>query len=97
MNHVKRNKRKSASTSQWEVLMVQRYANLWVSTSYVVFAKIMHKNNCGLYRDDRMPILRNANSQHIDRMHKNIIKIFKDVGFTIDVESNHKIVNSWHI
>ena len=36
--------------------------------------------------------MRNVNGQQIDRMHKNIIKTFKDIGFAIDVETNLKIV-----
>ena len=47
------------------------------------------KNNCGLiYRDDGLVILRNVNVQQIDRALKNIIKVFKDVGYTIDIETN---------
>ena len=36
-------------------------------------------------------ILQNVNSQQILGMRKNIIKIFKDIGFTIDLETNLKI------
>ena len=71
---------------------MQRYAKLLVSTSYVFLAKLINKNDCGLYRDDGLLILRNVNGQQIDRMRKNIIKIFKDIGFTIEVETNLKIV-----
>ena len=46
-----------------------------------------------LYRDDGLLILRNVNGQQIDRMHKNIIKIFKGIGFAIDVKTNLKIVD----
>ena len=42
-------------------------------------ATIIKKNDCGLYRDDGLVILRNVNGQQIDRSRKNIIKIFKDV------------------
>ena len=55
--------------------------------------KLINKKNCGLYRDDGLLILRNVNGQQIDQMHKNIIKIFKDIGFAIDVELNLKIVD----
>ena len=43
-----------------------------------------------LYTTDGLLILRNINGQHIDRIHKNIIKIFKDIAFPIDVETNLK-------
>ena len=35
--------------------------------------------------DDGLVILRNVNGQEIDRTRKNIIKMFKDVGFSIDI------------
>ena len=44
-------------------------------------AKLINKKDCGLYRDD----------QQIARMLKNMIKIFKNIGFAIDVETNFKI------
>ena len=44
-------------------------------------------------RDDGLLILRNADCQQIDRTRKNIMKIFKDIGFAIDVETNLKIVD----
>ena len=56
-------------------------------------AKLINKNDRGLYRDDGLLKLRNVNGQQIDRMRKNIIKVFKDVGFAINVETNLKIVN----
>ena len=56
-------------------------------------AKLISKEDCGLYRDDGLLILRNVNGQQIDRMRKNIIKTFKEIGFAIDVEANLKIVD----
>ena len=88
----KRNIWKVGSISQWEILTVQRYANLLLSTSYAFLAKLINKNDCGLCRDDGLLILRNVHGQQIDRMLKNVMKIFKDVGFDIDVETNLKIV-----
>ena len=55
-------------------------------------AKPINKNDCGLYREDGLLILRNVNHQQIDRMRKNI-KIFTDPGFAIKVETNLKIVD----
>ena len=55
-------------------------------------AKLINKEDCGLYRNDGLLILRNVNGQQIDRMRKNIIKTFKDIDFAIDVETNLKIV-----
>ena len=56
-------------------------------------ATIIKKSDCGLYRDDGLVILRNVNGQQIDRTRKNIIKIFKDVGFGTDIETNSKGVD----
>ena len=55
-------------------------------------AKLINKKDCGLYRDDGLLILRNVNGKQIGLMRKNI-KIFKDIGFAIDVETNLKIVD----
>ena len=56
-------------------------------------ASIIKKSDCGHYRDDDLVILRNVNGQQIDRTRKNIIKIFKDVGFSIDIETSSKVVD----
>ena len=55
-------------------------------------ATIIRKSDGGLYRDDGLVILRNVNGQQIDRTRKNIIKMFKDIGFGTDVETNLKVV-----
>ena len=56
-------------------------------------ATIIKKSDCVLYRDDGLVILRNVNGQQIDRTRKNLIKIFKDVGFSIDIETNSKVID----
>ena len=48
-------------------------------------ATIIKKSDCELYGDDGLVILLNVNGQQIDRTRKNIIKIFKDVGFSIHI------------
>ena len=55
-------------------------------------ATVIKKSDCRLYSDDGLVILRNVNGQQMDRTCKNIIKIFKDVGFSIDIETNSKVV-----
>ena len=55
-------------------------------------ATVIKKSDCQLYSDDGLVILRNVNGQQMDRTCKNIIKIFKDVGFSIDIETNSKVV-----
>ena len=51
------------------------------------------KQDIGLYRDDGLMILRNANGQKTDRTRKYIIKVMKDLGFQIEIETNLKEVN----
>ena len=74
-------------------MTVQRYSNLLVFTSDFFLAKLFNKKGCGLYRADELLILQNVNRQQIDLMRKNVIKIFKDIVFSIDVETNLKIVD----
>ena len=54
---------------------------------------IISKNGCGLYRDDGSMIQEYISGQQIDQLRKKIIKIFKEIGFKIDIETNFKIVN----
>ena len=58
-----------------------------------LLANIIDKNNSGLYRDDGLIFLRNVNGQKMDRVRKNVTKIFKEVGFKIEVQTCLKIVN----
>ena len=53
----------------------------------------MNKKDFGLYRDDRLGILRNTSGPEGNRKHKIIIKIFKDWGHSITCEVNKKIVD----
>ena len=54
---------------------------------------IISKNVCGLYRDDGLTIQEYKNCQQIDQLRQKIIKIFNEIGFKIDIETNLKIVN----
>ena len=58
---------------------------------------IIDKNNCDFYRDDGLLVLCNVNGQQIDRVRKNVIQLFKDIGFLIDIKTNLTIVNSLDI
>ena len=50
--------------------------------------KILPKSNVGLYRDNGMALLRNLNGQHARKVKKNIIGVFKDVAFSLEIETN---------
>ena len=54
---------------------------------------IIDKNDCGLCRDDSLLVLCNVNGQQIDRVRKNVIQLFKDIGFLKDIKTSLKIVN----
>ena len=54
---------------------------------------IVNKDDCGLYRDDGLMIQKYINGQKIDQLRKKIIKVFKEIGFKIDIETNLKIVD----
>ena len=51
------------------------------------------RNNLGLYRDDGLAYFKNVSGPKSDRIRKDIIKIFKDIGLKITIETNLKRVN----
>ena len=57
-----------------------------------IFNKIspimQEQNSVGLYRDDGLGIFRNLSRHNIERKKKEIIKIFKDFGWSISVTAN---------
>ena len=56
-------------------------------------ANIIDKINCGLYRDDGLILLHNVNGQRMDLVTKNVIKIIKEVGFKIEIQTHPKRIN----
>ena len=54
---------------------------------------ILSKTNFGLYRNNGLILLRNLSDQQIDKKRKTIIKMFKDIGFSIDIQTNLKEVD----
>ena len=50
--------------------------------------KILPKSNFGLYRNDGLALLRKLNGQETDKVRKNIIRVFKDIGFSSEIETN---------
>ena len=57
-------------------------------------SNLLPQEDIGLYRDDGQILLRNTNGQLMDRIRKNLIKLFKLIGFKIEIGTNLKIVNS---
>ena len=50
-----------------------------------------------LYRHDGPALLRNLNRQETDKVRKNIIGVFKDIGFSLEKENNLKEVDFLHV
>ena len=48
------------------------------------------EKDTGLYRDDGFIILRNSDGPTTDRIRKDIIRIFKQIGFKIEIKTNLK-------
>ena len=44
---------------------------------------IIGKKNTGVYRDNRLVVLRNKNAREIDKTRNIILKMFKEVGFQL--------------
>ena len=53
----------------------------------------LDKQSSGLYRDDGLVLLRNTSKQKTDRIRKDIIEIFKNAGFKIEIKTNLHIVD----
>ena len=51
---------------------------------------ILPKTNFELYQDDVLILLRKLNGQQIAKKRKTVIKIFKDIDFGIDIQTNLK-------
>ena len=51
------------------------------------------KGNSGLNRDDGLILMKNENRQKTDRIKKEVIKIFKEIGFKIETKSNLEVVD----
>ena len=55
--------------------------------------KILPKSNFIIYQDDGLALLKNLNGQGTDKVRKNIIRVFKDIGFSLEIETNLKEVD----
>ena len=61
-----------------------------------ILSKLNEKSfqgNVGLYRDDGLMYLRNCNGRQCDKTRKDIIKLFTEIGFQLDIHSNLKVVD----
>ena len=57
----------------------------------------LDKQSTGLYRDDGLVLVRNTSKQKADRIRKDIIEIFKNTGFKIEIKTNLHIIDFFDI
>ena len=53
----------------------------------------LDKQSTGLYRDDGLVLLRNSSKRKTERIRKDIIEIFQNTGFKIEIKTNLHIVD----
>ena len=51
------------------------------------------KSNFVQYGDDGLALLRYLNGKETDKVRKNIIRVFKDIGFSLEIKTNLKEVD----
>ena len=75
--------------------MLRRRRSCEIVGSYILnlLGNILGKDLVGLYRDDGLAIVRNLSGPEIERKRKAIIKLFKECGLNITIQTNLKIVN----
>ena len=56
-------------------------------------SEIYNKSNIGLYRDDGLSIFRNKSGTQLEKMKKELQRLFKEYDLEITTESNLTIVN----
>ena len=54
---------------------------------------VQYVYNCGLYRDDGLLLLRKMNGQKTDKIRKQVIKLFKDAGFLLEIKTKLKQID----
>ena len=57
---------------------------------------VFQNKTFGLYRDDRLAVIKGLSGQEIERLKKNVFKTFKDCGLNVTIEANLHTVNYLH-
>ena len=55
----------------------------------------LDQQSTGLYRDNGLVFLRNTSKEKTDQIRKDIIEIFKNAGFKIEIKTNLHIADFW--
>ena len=54
---------------------------------------VFQNNTFGLYRDDRLAVIKGLSGPEIERLKKNVVKTFKDCGLNIIIQANlHTVI-----
>ena len=75
-------------TSQWVVMMEQKFCELVAFYIVNKLSNIIDIDSIGLYRDDGLGISESLSGPQIERKKKNIVKVFKMCGLSIIVTTN---------
>ena len=74
----------------WDGAEISELTGLFILN---LLSEIFNKNDIGLYRDDGLGVVKNSSGPQIEKIKKNIQKIFKDNGLDVIIDCNQKIVN----
>ena len=91
MKYEKRKNQRDDLTLRSEAAMLRKSVNL-LEFIFSQLSNLLPQEDIGLYRDDGLILLRNTNGQLTERMRKNVIKLFKEIGFKFEIETNLKVV-----
>ena len=94
--HENRTWKKKSSDNYFDVAMgsydgvkvCELFCNLVLSTANSIL-----KESFGLYMDNGLILVRNVNGQKTDRTREEVTKIFKEIGFEIEIQTNLKVVD----
>ena len=62
-----------------------------------ILSNKLDKQSTGFYRDYELVLLRNTSKQKTDRLRKDVIVIFKNAGFKIEIKTNLHIVHFFDV
>ena len=79
--------------SQWGCFDGAEVCELVVTFILNKLKNVFQNDTFGLYRDDGFAVIKRLAGPKIERLKKNVVKIFKDYGLNITIEANLHTVN----
>ena len=74
--------------SKWNVLIWAEVCELVRTFILNKLKNVFQNGTFGLYRDDRLAVIKSLSGPEVERLKKNIVKTFKDYGLNITIEAN---------